>query len=78
MYHKMYLQNSVSTTYPRNIAYFRCLIVNTLVKGIDDDEYNNNNNNNNNKTKYYATKILSTETDSKCRLCQQFDEKQTT
>ena len=25
-------------------------------------------------TKYYATKILSTETDSKCRLCQQFDE----
>jgi hypothetical protein len=49
-----------------------------------------NNNNNNNKaeteneivaaqhqeiqTKYYATKILNTETDSKCRLCQQFDE----
>ena len=27
------------------------------------------------QTKYYATKILSTETDSKCRLCQQFDEK---
>ena len=26
------------------------------------------------KTKYYATKILDTETDSKCRLCQQFDE----
>ena len=26
------------------------------------------------KTKYYATKILSTETDGKCRLCQQFDE----
>ena len=26
------------------------------------------------RTKYYATKILSTETDSKCRLCQQFDE----
>ena len=26
------------------------------------------------KTKYYATKLLSTETDSKCRLCQQFDE----
>jgi len=26
------------------------------------------------KTKYYATKILNTETDSKCRLCQQFDE----
>ena len=25
-------------------------------------------------TKYYATKILKTETDSKCRLCQQFDE----
>jgi hypothetical protein len=24
--------------------------------------------------KYYATKILSTETDNKCRLCQQFDE----
>jgi hypothetical protein len=24
--------------------------------------------------KYYATKILNTETDSKCRLCQQFDE----
>ena len=24
--------------------------------------------------KYYATKILSTKTDSKCRLCQQFDE----
>ena len=23
--------------------------------------------------KYYATKIFSTETDSKCRLCQQFD-----
>ena len=26
------------------------------------------------QTKYYATKILSTETDSKCRLCQQFNE----
>jgi hypothetical protein len=25
-------------------------------------------------TKYYATKILNIETDSKCRLCQQFDE----
>jgi biopolymer transport protein ExbB/TolQ len=26
------------------------------------------------QTKYYATKILNKETDSKCRLCQQFDE----
>jgi hypothetical protein len=26
------------------------------------------------RTKYYATKILNTETDSKCRLCHQFDE----
>jgi len=26
------------------------------------------------QTKYYATKILNTETDSKCGLCQQFDE----
>jgi hypothetical protein len=26
------------------------------------------------QTKYYATKILNTETDSKCRLCQHFDE----
>jgi len=26
------------------------------------------------QTKYYATKILSAETNSKCRLCQQFDE----
>jgi len=26
------------------------------------------------QTKYYATKILNTETDSKCRFCQQFDE----
>jgi hypothetical protein len=26
------------------------------------------------KTKYYATNILNTETDSKCRLCQEFDE----
>jgi phospholipid N-methyltransferase len=26
------------------------------------------------QTKYYATKILNTETDSKCRLCKQFDE----
>jgi len=25
------------------------------------------------QTKYYATKILNTETDRKCRLCQQFD-----
>jgi len=25
------------------------------------------------QTEYYATKILNTETDSKCRLCQQFD-----
>ena len=25
-------------------------------------------------TKYYATKILNTETDIKCRLCKQFDE----
>jgi len=26
------------------------------------------------QTKYYTTKILNTETDGKCRLCQQFDE----
>jgi hypothetical protein len=26
------------------------------------------------QTEYYATKILNTGTDSKCRLCQQFDE----
>ena len=26
------------------------------------------------ETKYYATKILNTETESKCRLCQKFDE----
>jgi hypothetical protein len=26
------------------------------------------------QTKYYATKILNTETNSKCRLCQQFNE----
>jgi len=26
------------------------------------------------QTKYYGTKILNTETDSKCRLCQKFDE----
>jgi hypothetical protein len=26
------------------------------------------------QTKYYATKILDTETDSKCRLCQKFDD----
>jgi len=26
------------------------------------------------QTKYYATKILNTETDSTCRLCQKFDE----
>jgi septation ring formation regulator EzrA len=26
------------------------------------------------QTKYYVTKILNTETDSKCRLCHQFDE----
>ena len=26
------------------------------------------------QTKYHATKILQTETDSKCRLCKQFDE----
>jgi len=26
------------------------------------------------QTKYYATKILNTEADGKCRLCQQFDE----
>jgi hypothetical protein len=26
------------------------------------------------QTKYYATKILKTETDGKCRLCHQFDE----
>ena len=25
------------------------------------------------QTKYYVTKILQTETDSKCRLCKQFD-----
>jgi hypothetical protein len=29
------------------------------------------------QTKYYATKILNTETDNKCRLCQQFDETKT-
>ena len=26
------------------------------------------------QTKYHATKILHTQTESKCRLCQQFDE----
>jgi hypothetical protein len=26
------------------------------------------------QTKYHATKILQTETDSKCRLCHQFEE----
>ena len=26
------------------------------------------------QTKYHATKTLQTETDSRCRLCQQFDE----
>jgi hypothetical protein len=26
------------------------------------------------QTKYHATKILNTQTDSKCRLCRQFDE----
>jgi hypothetical protein len=26
------------------------------------------------QTKYYVTKILQTETDSKCRPCQQFEE----
>ena len=26
------------------------------------------------QTKYHVTKILQTETDSKCRICQQFDE----
>jgi hypothetical protein len=26
------------------------------------------------QTKYYASKILNTETDSKCRICKQFDE----
>jgi hypothetical protein len=26
------------------------------------------------QTKYYVTKILQTETDSKCRSCQQFEE----
>jgi hypothetical protein len=26
------------------------------------------------QTKYYATKILNTQTDSKCRLCHKFDE----
>jgi hypothetical protein len=26
------------------------------------------------QTKYYVTKMLNTETDSKCRLCQQFNE----
>ena len=26
------------------------------------------------QTKYYATKILNTETDNKCRVCQQYDE----
>jgi len=46
----------------------------------DDDDDDNNNNNNIKiinqalQTKYYATKILNIETDSKCRLCQQFDE----
>jgi hypothetical protein len=32
------------------------------------------NNNNKYKKKYYARKILNTEIDSKCRLCQQFDD----
>ena len=54
----------------------------------NNNNNNGNDNNNNNKTgseivtaqdqalqtKYYATKILNTETDNKCRLCQQFDE----
>jgi len=45
--------------------------VNDTVNLIDN---NNNNNNQALQTNYYATKILNTETDSKCRLCQQFDQ----
>jgi hypothetical protein len=51
--------------------------INLVSHNDDDDDDNNNNNNNNNlalQTKYYATNILNTGTDNKCRLCQQFDE----
>jgi hypothetical protein len=50
MYYKLYLQNSLNTICPRNIACFKCVIINNLKKGI----YNNNNNNNNNRYKNYT------------------------
>jgi hypothetical protein len=47
---------------------------NTLHKGDNDDNNNNAAQDQALQTKYYATKILNTETGSKCRCCQQFDE----
>jgi len=44
------------------------------VKLVQNNNNNNNNNNNALQTKYYSTNVLNTEKDSKCRLCQKFDE----
>jgi hypothetical protein len=51
MYHKLQLQISCNTIYPRDIVCFRYTTVNTLLKDDDDDDDDgddDNNNNNNN------------------------------
>jgi hypothetical protein len=65
VYHKLQIQNSCNTIYPRNTVCFRYIIVNILYEGggdddvddEDDDDDNNNNNNNNDNNKYVGLKI---------------------
>ena len=50
MQHRLSIQKSCNTVYPRNMTCFRYVNVNTLLKGDnrDDDENDNDNNKNNN------------------------------
>jgi hypothetical protein len=54
-----------------------CLPASAFFDSDDDDDDDDDNYDNNNpalQTKYYATKILQTEKDTKCRLCHQLEE----
>ena len=45
MQHRLSIQNSCNTVYPRNMVCFRYKIVNTQHKGYDDYDDDNNSNN---------------------------------
>ena len=46
MYHKLSIQNSCNTIYPRNIVCCRYVIVNTMHKGDNKEDDDNDDDNN--------------------------------